>query len=322
MEMLISIIIPVYKVEPYLEKCILSVVDQTHQNLEIILVDDGSPDKCGEICDKWKEKDSRIIVIHKKNGGLSDARNVGLRNAHGEYIAFVDSDDFIAPTMIEELLAVIVNKNVEIVECDYSCFSDTVSKTEVKKESQIKTYTSEEALLRLLTENEFKYIVWNKLYNKNIFRSLEFAVGKLHEDVFFTYQAFGQSKKIAKLEKSLYFYRQRNDSIMGQRISIRNLDSIEARKRQFYYMKENYPRLSVKAQLQVLGNCIYLGQKAVFCLDHETKEKVLKNIQDIYDEIYNSQPINESTKQKFWYYLAKKNLLFCCKIRNCLRIGL
>lgn len=322
METLVSVIIPVYKVEAYLEECIVSVVEQTYRTLEIILVDDGSPDCCGAICDEWRKKDKRIKVIHKTNGGLSDARNYGLDIAQGTYIVFIDSDDLVAPTMIERLFAASQKYEVDIVECNYTCFTDVLPENE-NKESEITTiYTAGEALALLLNESVFKYTVWNKLYHRRVFDTLRFEVGKLHEDVFFTYQVFGISKRIIKIEEWLYYYRQRNGSIMGSDFSIRNLDSMEARKRQYYYMKKNYPELSDKAQSQVMGNCLYFGQKAFLCLSPKAREAALRIILKVYDEIYDSQPIHESKKQKFWYDLAKGNFRFCCKIRNWLKIGL
>lgn len=322
MDTLISVIIPVYKVENYLEKCIVSVVEQTYRTLEIILVDDGSPDRCGAICDEWEKKDKRIKVIHKSNSGLSDARNYGLDIAQGTYIVFVDSDDLIAPTMIEKMFVTAQKHEADIVECKYFCFTDILPEKEKREAETSTVYTSEEALSLLLDESVFKYTVWNKLYCRNIFETLRFEVGKLHEDVFFTYQAFGISKRIIKIEDCLYYYRQRSGSIMGSGFSIRNLDSMEARKRQYYYMKENYPELSGKAQSQLMGNCLYFGQKAVLCLAPEEREEALQIILDVYDETYNPQPIHESKKQKFWYALAKWNFRFCCKIRNWLKIGL
>lgn len=321
-EKLISVIIPVYNVETYLEQCIRSVVGQTYQSLEIILVDDGSPDRCGAICDEWRKKDERIKVIHKSNGGLSDARNYGLDIAQGTYIVFIDSDDLVDLTMIERLYVASQKQEADIVECNYSCFTDILPEKETRETDSTTVYTSEEALSLLLDESVFKYTVWNKLYQRGIFDTLRFEVGKLHEDIFFTYQAFGTSKRIIKIDDCLYYYRQRSGSIMGSDFSIRNLDSMEARKRQYYYMKENYPELSGKAQSQLMGNCLYFGQKAVLCLAPEEREDALQIILDVYDEIYNSQPIHESKKQKFWYDLAKWNLRFCCKIRNWLKIGL
>ena len=322
MEALISVIIPVYKVEAYLEQCIISVIEQTYQSIEIILVDDGSPDQCGIICDNWAKKDSRIKVIHKKNGGLSDARNYGLNVARGEYIIFIDSDDLVDRTMIEKLFTALKQQEADIVECNYFCFTDNLPKKEKRESVSSAVYTAEEALSLLLNENIFKYTVWNKLYRKGIFDTLRFEVGKLHEDVFFTYQAFGISKRIVKIENYLYYYRQRDGSIMGSGFSIRNLDSLEARKRQFYYIKKNYPKLSGKAQSQVLGNCLYLGQKVLRESDPEIAKETMHRIRLLFNEIYMDQIVQENKEQKIWYFVAKKNLKLCCVLRNQLRIGL
>lgn len=320
----VSVIIPVYKVEKYLSKCIASVVEQTYRKLEIILVDDGSPDHCGEICDEWAEKDSRIRVIHKKNGGLSDARNSGLTATSGEFVAFVDSDDLIAPTMIEELLDVLIEKKADIVECNYVCFTSE-DEQDLKNNidgEQTDSYTSKAALSLLIENSAFKYTVWNKLYRRDIFDTLRFEVGKLHEDVFFTYQAFGSCKKIAKIEKPLYFYRQRSGSIMGSPFSLHSLDSLEARKRQYFFIKEDYPELSGKAQSQVLGNCLYLGQKVLRDSEPKIVKEAMHHIRLLFNEIYSDQIVQGNKKQKVWYCLARKNLKLCCVLRNQLRIGL
>lgn len=318
----ISIVIPVYKVAQYLEQCILSVVNQTYKNLEILLIDDGSPDESGMICDQWAKKDSRIKVIHKKNGGLSDTRNTGLNMCNGEFIAFVDSDDFIAPAMMEELIAVLKKEEADIAECNYLCFSNNQDLFKSKSIRKVTDYSAEEALDLLLDETEFKYVVWNKLYRKNILGSLRFEVGKLHEDVFFTYQVFGVCKKIIKLEVPLYCYRQRNDSIMGNMFSIHNLDSLDARRRQYLYMKEKFPQLSGKAQSQVLGNSLYLGQKALREADDSVSKEALKRIKVIFNETYDAQTIRESKKQRIWYRIARWDLHECCVLRNKLEIGL
>ena len=196
---IISVIIPVYKVEQYLEQCIVSVTRQTYQQLEILLVDDGSPDRCGTICDEWAKRDRRIKVIHKENGGLSDARNAGLKVASGTFIAFVDSDDFIMPTMLEQLLVALEQEHAEIAECDYITFSEEVPEKGVLIRKKTVGYEMKEAMSFLLDEYKFKYTVWNKLYRREIFNCLQFEVGKIHEDVFFTYQAFGICKRVAKV---------------------------------------------------------------------------------------------------------------------------
>lgn len=318
----ISVIVPVYKVEAYLDRCIQSIVGQSYNNLEIILVDDGSPDNCPSLCDAWAAKDSRIKVIHKENGGLSDARNAGLSVSSGTYIAFVDSDDLIAPTMMEQLLAALKQEGADIAECNYTLFTNELPAEEDSDHKKAVGYEIKEAMLSLLDEHTFKYTVWNKLYCREIFHSLQFEVGRLHEDVFFTYQAFGLCKRVAKIETSLYYYRQRIGSIMGSEFSVRNLDSLEARKRQYLYMKANFPELSGKAQSQVLGNCLYLGQKALYCSDSTVVKEAIRRIRPLFDEIYAAQDIQENKKQKMWYCVAKWNFQGCCLIRNRLKIGL
>lgn len=160
------------------------------------------------------EKDKRIKVIHKKNGGLSDARNYGLDTAQGTYVVFIDSDDLVAPTMIERLFVASQKYEADIVECNYSCFTDVLPEKENRESETSAVYTAEKALSLLLNESVFKYTVWNKLYRRAIFDTLRFEVGKLHEDVF-TYQAFGICKRIIKIDDCLYYYRQRSGSIMG-----------------------------------------------------------------------------------------------------------
>lgn len=319
---LISVIVPVYKVEKYLNQCIKSIVMQSYKNLEILLIDDGSPDRCGLICDEWKKRDMRIKVIHKENEGLSKARNDGLNMSKGKYIVFVDSDDLIAPKMIEILFLTLKQKNADIVECDYLCFSDSILIRNQKRISASVTYSTEEALSLLLDEEVLKYTVWNKLYRKEVLRHLRFEVGKIHEDVFFTYQAIGASRKIVKVNDCLYYYRQRSGSIMNIGFSIQSLDSLEARKRQYFYIKENYPLLSMKAQSKMLENCLYFGQKVLLNLNSKEKNKAFHIIKVMFDEIYMSRPVRNSILKRIWYMFAKTNLLLCCRIRNIMKIGI
>lgn len=318
----ISVIIPVYRVEQYLDQCIASVTKQTYQQLEILLVDDGSPDQCGMMCDRWAKMDHRIKVIHKENGGLSEARNAGLDAANGAYISFVDSDDCIAPTMMEQLLAALKQESADIAECNYSIFRNELPAEDDANYKMTTGYDMAEAMSLLLDERTFKYPVWNKLYRKEIFHSLRFETGKLHEDVFLTYQAFGLCKRLVKIETSLYYYRQRSGSIMESKFSVRNLDSLEARKKQFFYLKKNLPELSGKAQSQLLGNCLYLGQKALRNPDSAVTEDVIKRIRILFDEAYEIQHIQGNKQQKIWFCIAKRNFMGCCLMRNRLRIGL
>ena len=181
---LISIIIPIYKVEAYLDRCVQSVADQTYRNLEIILVDDGSPDRCPDICDSWSEKDSRIRVIHKENGGLSDARNAGIRAATGELIGFVDGDDYISGEMYEILYDRILADGSDIAACGVNMIWEDSGKTRLMTKEGTVVLNHEDAMRACIDETWLIPPVWNKLYRKELVNDLFFPVGKYHEDVF------------------------------------------------------------------------------------------------------------------------------------------
>ena len=179
----ISIVIPIYNVEKYLPQCLDSVINQTHQNLEIILVNDGSTDSCGEIGEEYAAKDPRIKVIHKENGGLSDARNAGIKVATGEYIAFIDSDDFVAVDFCEKLLETLLENTADVAECDFLAFENDrdLEKFSTDTKEKIEVFETE-AALELLMKEYFKQTVWNKLYRREVLGDFEFPVGKINED--------------------------------------------------------------------------------------------------------------------------------------------
>lgn len=232
---LVSVIIPVYKVEKYLKKCVDSVIGQTYQNLEIILVDDGSPDRCGEICDEYQRIDSRIRVIHKENGGLSDARNAGIDAAHGDYLMFVDSDDYIAAAMVEKLLTALETEQAGMSLCNFLYVAeDGAPMEECNQGMPVKTevLSGVEAIHRLsLERGECYTIACCKLYQAALFREIRFPRGKRNEDEFVSHILFHKCDRVACLGEALYYYVQRADSIMGQRRasrSISDLDVVEA----------------------------------------------------------------------------------------------
>ena len=256
---LISIIIPVYQVEKYLDKCIASVVNQTYTNLEIILVDDGSPDNCPAICDAWKERDPRIKVIHQENGGLSRARNEGLKIATGEFIGFVDSDDWIELNMYRILLDLIVEHDADIAICDSLNESEDSQVTiPISKQPVIKTYTVEEAMkMLLLCNNMIRINVWNKLYRKNILGNIQFPIGKIFEDVAWTPQIIGCAKKIILIDTPLYHYFSRPDSLCNnsENLCQKYKDSIELNEQRIHYYRNNYPSLEKQAIAKYQVDC-------------------------------------------------------------------
>ena len=322
MEPLISVIVPIYNVEKYLNRCIESIVNQTYKNLEIILVDDGSPDNCPQICDQWKEKDNRIKVIHKENGGLSDARNAGLDIAQGEYIAFVDSDDYIHVRMYETLINVLLEKDCDIVQCDFSKVTDGQHINDDPLDYKIKEYNVKEALYSLINENPLKQVVWNKLYKKYIFDTLKFEVGKLNEDDFFTYQAFDKCKKICSINVSLYYYLVRNTSIMGEKFNIRRLDGLEARTNRYNFLKEKYIDLASYDKKVLWFYIIYLYQK-VLLMDKDKNKTLAKNkIKNIFKCIKNDNiKFNRTLKENIWIILSNLSLEIVSEIRNKLKIN-
>ena len=212
----VSIIVPVYKVERYLDKCISSIVNQTYTNLEIILVDDGSPDQCPQMCDAWAEKDARIRVIHKKNGGLSDARNAGMAVATGELMTFVDSDDWITPDLYTHLYRRLTEDHSDISACGVQMVWEDGTPPRILTRMGNHVLSKEEAMQAIIEESWLKQPVWYKLYKTNLIKDILFPVGKYHEDVFWSYQAVDKANKVSVSDYIGYYYLQRNDSIMGE----------------------------------------------------------------------------------------------------------
>lgn len=224
----ISVIVPVYKVEAYLERCVNSLLNQTYRNLEIILVDDGSPDRCGEICDRLSKKDERIRVIHKKNGGLSDARNAGIACATGEFLAFIDSDDWYDRTMLETLHSLCEQYQADISECSYrSIWKDSIQE-ETSCSGAVFEFTPAQAIESNLDWKYCKPVAWNKLYRKKIVKDIRFPVGKLHEDEFTTHLFYLASSKIVYADIALVNYERRNVGSITASFKPKNLDAVEA----------------------------------------------------------------------------------------------
>lgn len=223
----ISIIVPIYHVEAYLPKCIDSILAQTFRDFELILVDDGSPDNCPALCDAAAERDERIRVIHQKNGGLSAARNAGLDIARGEWIGFVDSDDYIAPEMYERLYEAVQTAGVELGVCALMLV-DEQDRPLLPLNPAPKTllYTQEQAIGRIATS--YFHMATPKLYHKTLFETLRFPVGKLNEDSFLAPAVFERTNRVVCLQDQLYYYRQRTGSIMRQKRTLRNYDAVEA----------------------------------------------------------------------------------------------
>lgn len=210
----ISIIVPVYKVEKYLDSCVESILAQTFEDFELILVDDGSPDNCPQMCDEWAKKDGRIIVIHKPNGGLSDARNAGVKSAKGRYVCFIDSDDLLSPLFCETHYDLLNDTKYDFSVCGVLRFQDGTSPREDDSEV-LPQYVSNTEFLNMQFERKSEFGVWNKFYRRSLFDDLSFMKSKLHEDVIFSADLLSLNNGIVYTDKKLLYYRQREGSIVA-----------------------------------------------------------------------------------------------------------
>ena len=235
---LLSIIVPVYDVENYLQKCIDSILAQTFTDFELILVEDGSPDGCPALCDAAAAKDARIRVLHQKNGGLSAARNAGLDAARGAWIGFVDSDDYIAPEMYEAMYQAVQNTGADLALCDYAEVDEAgVPCQSMHVRLGKKDFTGRE-LLKNATDSMIQP-AWNKLYRRAVFAQLRYPEGKLNEDLFLIPKICLQIQKAVVMPKALYYYVQRGGSIMNGSKTLRHFDAAEAAQRYWDCLVEN-----------------------------------------------------------------------------------
>ena len=320
---LISVIVPVYKVQEYLNQCVSSIVNQTYQNLEIILVDDGSPDHCPAMCDEWAEKDPRILVIHKENGGLSDARNAGLDVASGEYIAFVDSDDWIAPDMYERLYQRLTEDHSDMAACGVEMVWEAGTGSRMLTRPGSRVLEREEAMRAIIEESWLKQPVWYKLYKTALVRDIPFPIGKCHEDVFWSYQAVGAANRVSVFDSPCYFYRQRSNSIMGVGYSLKRLDALEARAKRFQYIQANFPGLVAIERTTFLFFCIYSMQMAQKYLSGDEYQTAKLRIRRTISEMKLLDGDGFLfPNQRLWVILAKLSLDLTCRLRNVLHIGL
>lgn len=212
---LISVIVPVYNVAPYLEKCIDTIISQSYYELEILLIDDGSTDDSGKICDAYKAIDSRVSVIHQDNRGLSAARNIGIDNAHGNWLFFVDSDDILRDDAIEALYQTAKFNGVKMVVGDYQEF-ETYIEFKDSQDFNVETLSVEEALKELIINQPGRWVtVWAKIYDRKLFDGIRFPLGRVYEDTYIMHLLLEKAGRIAKLNHKIYGYRQSQNSIMG-----------------------------------------------------------------------------------------------------------
>ena len=310
MEKLISIVVPIYNVEKYLEKCIKSIMEQTYENIEIILVDDGSIDNSSQICDYWKEKEERISVIHKKNGGLSSARNSGIDMAKGEYIFFLDSDDYISKYTIEELYKNIEQANAEIaISNRYHVFENGKKKVKFKKEKESIIFSKEKAIFELNNFRYFDMSACGKLFKTELFKEVKFPVGKKSEDFFVMYKLFELSNRIIYNSEPYYYYYQRKGSITKSK-SI-NTDFLDAAREQMNYIEKRHPNLKncvrtayVSANMTVYNMAVSNKSDIDIKLVKELKREVKNN----YLYVKNNKALSRLKKFQTMLFIYNLNI--------------
>ena len=322
MSSLISVIVPVYNVEDYLDRCVESIVNQSYSNLEIILVDDGSTDRCPEMCDNWAIKESRIKVIHKENGGQASARNSALEIALGKCIGFVDSDDYIDIEMYNTMYNIMVDNDCDIVECTKCDFFED-EKCITNGSGEFILFDQSKAIQDFLKETHLKCTVWSMLVKAEIAKRVCFDDGKTHEDILWPYRAYMLAERIAYVDKAFYHYFQRPGSTMNKKYSEKRFDGLDALEERARLVKIDYPQYYHLATKSYLGACMYQYQY----LSRQPKNDDYKRYKSILHKRFCSgdqQTLFDglSLKYKLWYSLFRVAPSFTSKIRNVLKVGI
>ncbi|MBQ8355356.1 MAG: glycosyltransferase [Oscillospiraceae bacterium] len=320
---LISVIVPVYKVEPYLDRCIRSIVDQTYRNLEIILVDDGSPDRCGEMCDAWAAKDSRIRVIHKENGGAGLARNIAMDLAHGEFISLIDSDDYIEPHMYEHLLSLMV-EDVDIAECELLETESDDAPLDGPKTDGILVCTAEEAMAHHIGDAIFRQTPPNKLYRRATVGDIRFPVGNRIDDEFFTYRVIARCRRLAHSDRRMYAYRQQPGSVMHLSFALSRLQAVDAKEQRLELLEQQFPELVPLAKTNLWYTCLYQGQMALRHLNETDRRTAFGKLKSALDRhpLTSADRKTLPLKQQVWHHLTGASFILACRLRNLLKIGI
>jgi glycosyltransferase involved in cell wall biosynthesis len=280
----VSIVVPVYKVEKYIHRCVNSIIHQTYNNLEIILVNDGSPDNCGKIIDQYANQDKRIKAVHKENGGLSDARNFGMGYVSGDYTMFVDSDDWIDQHMVERMVTVAISTEADAVQSAFFYAHDDQLLYDhrfYKRGATPITLDHATLMYELVVNERVKNFAWGKLFKTSIIRPIPFKKGVLFEDVFWTHKVFHHVQKYVILHEPMYFYYQRDDSIVAN-YSPRNLDMLKGLKERHQFIEQFYPSL-INESWKMIVKQSFIHYYLLFRNYHQDKDR--KHRREIQQEI-------------------------------------
>ena len=278
---LVSVIVPVYNVENDLLNCVKSIQNQTYSALQIILVDDGSPDRCGEICDSLAKDDCRITVIHQENGGLSRARNAGMHAMIGGYVTFVDSDDVLEERFVEKMLTLAHKYQAEVVVCQNSVFNKKKGIVHLHNQEQIeeKCFSAAEAIKVMLYQKEFDVAAWGKLYRFDTLDGVAFPEGLIHEDIPTTYKAFLKCSNVAYTSEELYRYQIRENSIENEKFTLKKMDCITTSQMMLDDIAANHPEYLSAARSRYCAAQFHILAQ----IDEEIPEKrtIINNIKKV-----------------------------------------
>lgn len=303
---LISIIIPVYKVELYLRQCVDSVINQTYKNLEIILVDDGSPDSCPFICDEYARLDKRVKVVHKKNGGISDARNRGIKHATGEYIIFVDADDWLAKDACRVLNEILLHQSVDIVGFDHAETKEDESFSDYKCNRQLTVISAADMYKKYMRGELWQHSACSKIYKKELFEHIKFPLGMLGEDYATTYLLLSVSNRVAHVNMGLYFYRIRPESIMRQN-SVKLVQDVYRTACAIYeFEKQKFPEEAILSE-KAYCNCLLKTYARLFNEDRVLYRKELSDI-DARLRIIKTDILPTISQLAYWIYRLNRRI--------------
>lgn len=314
----ISIIIPVYNVEDYLSECVDSILNQTYENYEVLLIDDGSTDKSPQICDTYSEKNNKISVIHTRNRGLSAARNLGTEKAQGEYIFYLDSDDYVENNVLERMFKIVEQDNADIVCGNFMYTYPDRTVIAIKEEKEYEVLDTYSAMEQLVKGKKIQNFAWGKLIKKEIALNHKFPVEKLFEDMYWTHYIIDQAGKIAIDYQSFVYYRQRDDSI-SYSFNIKSLDQLDGMIQRKEFIEEKYPNLLKNYKEIMVKNSLNLAWCIVRHLKGKEQKKAVNKLRDFYLKFDYYQNNSEESKliSAFCNSIIKYKIrAIICKLKN------
>lgn len=309
--MLISVIIPIYNVGKNIKNSVRSITQQKFKNVEIILVNDGSTDDSGEICEELSIKDNRIRVIHKENGGPSSARNLGIKESTGDYLAFLDSDDEYTNEIFTKFIEEYENYKMDLFIFNYKRIG--LNKTEVRNSKEMVTTNNEEAIKSLFTHNGIDFYVWNKIWNKKLFDYFKFPEGKLYEDIWPSYKGAHHSEMIVSTEEVGIFYYESTSSLIAQKFSDNQFDNVTQRVRVLKDIEMNYPNLLDVAGKRVIDGILDVGYRLSNLHDKDKRifyDDKLRYTANKYKKYFKNNPYISNIKLWAWSLYRLSPILY------------